>query len=125
MNRWLVWFKGHEQPIDVETEEHAHTFAVGVAMDIAGMDSRVTPKLLRVERVTPQGIVQTWPALRPTKAMYHWNVWFYGREAPCRVVTETTIPMHAVAVAIDMLQLDSRSRLNLSKVEMVNPEGSQ
>jgi hypothetical protein len=125
MNRWLVWFKDHEQPIDVETEEHAHMFAVGVAMDMLGMDAVTTPHLLKVERVTDRGTVQTWPATRPTKAMYHWNVWFIGRAEPCKVVTETSIPMHAVATAIDVLGLGKRERLSLSKVELVDPEDLQ
>ncbi len=127
MNHWRVWFRDHEQPIEIETEECGHALAVGIALDMAQLDARSTPQLLKVEQIDPDDghAVETWPHPKRTRAMYHWRVWFLGREEPVKVVTESTIPMHAVAIAIDMLNLNARDRLKLSKVELVDPENIQ
>src|SRR5512146_1379955 len=121
MNHWRVWFRDHEQPIEVETEECAHALAVGVALDVARLDARSTPQLLKVEQVDDDSgqAVETWPHPRRTRTMYRWNVWFRGREEPCKIVTEDKNPLKAAATAIDMLGLGKRERLNLLKVELI------
>jgi hypothetical protein len=127
MNHWRVWFRDHEQPIEVETEECAHAYAVGIALDVAELDARSTPQLLKVEQIDDDTgtVTETWPHPTVTQTMYLWNVWFQGRATPCRVVTASKIPMHAVAIASDMLGLNQRDRLKLLEVELVDPEKAQ
>jgi hypothetical protein len=121
MNHWRVWFRDHERPIEVETDECTHALAVGIALDVAELDARSTPQLLRVEHIDDDSgnVVETWPEPQQTRIMYRWNVWFRGRATPCKVVTDDKNPLKAAATAIDMLGLGTRERLNLLKVELI------